>query len=250
MSQISRTLCRGSCFRARAAFCFFCSPQTHVAWSDTCMAATQRRYTGREARGLVGLRTVQHEVAPYTSCFFWATPVVRPPFLPRTSRSGAFADEGTVERGQRGKDVDDGPGVNGRGSAILAQTDTAGRAGRVADAPKALCSGSHGAAGDKQHRRPFPRPPRRAVIGRAARCTSCACQPARCRPVISAPLLSRVASYNPTLAAALSWNRLPARIYFLTMGKLLWPVWAMIARSLTPACAAAVARPARKEWPA
>ena len=39
--------------------------------------------------------------------------------------------------------------------------------------------------------------------------------------------------HNPTLAAALSWNRLPARIYFLTMGRLLWPVWAMIARSLT-----------------
>jgi len=66
----------------------------------------------------------------------------------------------------------------------------------------------------------------------------------------SLPHSSLVPLYSPTLAAALSWNRLPARIYFLTMGRLLWPVWAMIARSLTPACAAAVARPARKECPA
>jgi len=29
-----------------------------------------------------------------------------------------------------------------------------------------------------------------------------------------------------------------------------WPVWAMMARSETPAAAAAVARPARCEWPA
>ncbi len=93
-------------------------------------------------------------------------------------------------------------------------------------------------------------PPRGAVIGQAAARTSDACPSGRCGPIVATPLLSPIQPYNPTLAAALSWNRLPARIYFLTMGKLLWPVWAMIARSLTPACAAAVARPARKEWPA
>jgi len=68
----------------------------------------------------------------------------------------------------------------------------------------------------------FPRRARRGDLIGVGR-TSHSCQPARCGPVLSAPLLP-VAGYNPTLAAALSWNRLPARIYFLTMGKLLWPV--------------------------
>ncbi len=47
---------------------------------------------------------------------------------------------------------------------------------------------------------------------------------AKARHAASVHALPRLAGYNPTLAAALSWNRLPARIYLRTIGRLLWPV--------------------------
>ena len=57
-------------------------------------------------------------------------------------------------------------------------------------------------------------------------------------------------SYSPTLAAAFSRNSDPSRMYLRRVASDRWPVWAMMARSGTPAAAAAVARPARSEWPA
>lgn len=51
---------------------------------------------------------------------------------------------------------------------------------------------------------------------------------------------------NPTSAAVFSVTSEPFRMNLRTIGKLLWPVWSMIARSETPAAAAAVARPARR----
>src|SRR5690606_2982957 len=56
--------------------------------------------------------------------------------------------------------------------------------------------------------------------------------------------------YSPIPAAALSRNMFPSRMYRRTIMTDLCPVWAMMARSLFPAAAALVARPARREWPA
>ena len=56
--------------------------------------------------------------------------------------------------------------------------------------------------------------------------------------------------YSPTFAAAFSRNSDPSRMYLRRVARDRWPVWAMMARSGTPAAAAAVARPARREWPA
>src|SRR5208282_5960808 len=54
--------------------------------------------------------------------------------------------------------------------------------------------------------------------------------------------------YNPTFAAAFSRKSDPSQMYLRKVARERWPVWAMMARSGTPA--AAVARPARREWPA
>lgn len=51
------------------------------------------------------------------------------------------------------------------------------------------------------------------------------------------------------MADAFSWNKLPIRIYFLTIAVDLCPVCFIIALSLTSASAAEVARPDRSEWP-
>src|SRR5918912_1888061 len=59
-----------------------------------------------------------------------------------------------------------------------------------------------------------------------------------------------VSRHRPTIPAGLEVNRLPSRMYFLTMSAERWPVWDMITRSEAPAAAAEVANPARKLWPA
>ena len=49
--------------------------------------------------------------------------------------------------------------------------------------------------------------------------------------------------YSPTFAAAFSRKSDPSRMYLRKVARERWPVWAMMARSGTPAAAAAVARP-------
>jgi hypothetical protein len=55
---------------------------------------------------------------------------------------------------------------------------------------------------------------------------------------------------QPTFPAAFSKNKEPSRMYLRSVARLRWPVCAMMARSLTPAAAAAVAMPERRLWPA
>ena len=55
--------------------------------------------------------------------------------------------------------------------------------------------------------------------------------------------------YSPTVAAAFSRNVDPSRMWRRTIGRDLCPVCAMIVRSLAPAAAADVAKPARNECP-
>jgi hypothetical protein len=57
-------------------------------------------------------------------------------------------------------------------------------------------------------------------------------------------------SLQPQLAALLSRNKLPSRMYRRTICTLRCPVWFIIDRSDAPAIAAAVACPARSECPA
>lgn len=67
---------------------------------------------------------------------------------------------------------------------------------------------------------------------------------------IAHPPFSLLGSYNPIFAAAFSRKSEPSRMYLRRVATERWPVWAIMARSGTPAAAAAVARPARSEWPA
>jgi hypothetical protein len=52
--------------------------------------------------------------------------------------------------------------------------------------------------------------------------------------------------YSPTFAAAFSRNSEESLMYRRTIALDLWPVWAMMLRSLAPAIAAEVASPARR----
>lgn len=56
--------------------------------------------------------------------------------------------------------------------------------------------------------------------------------------------------YRPSFPAEFSRNKLPSRMYRRTICTLRWPVRFIIERSVAPAIAAAVAYPARSEWPA
>lgn len=56
--------------------------------------------------------------------------------------------------------------------------------------------------------------------------------------------------YSPRLPAAQSAHSWPRCIYRRTMATERWRVWSMMALSLAPALAAAVAMPERREWPA
>ncbi len=56
--------------------------------------------------------------------------------------------------------------------------------------------------------------------------------------------------YRPTAAAALARKSEPSLMYLRATATLWWRVWRMMSRSSAPAWAAAVASPARSEWPA